>query len=38
MKIQDKWMIFINVSFLSNTMKRDYKNIITDKFNRLFQL
>lgn len=38
MKIQDKWMIFIDVSFLSNTMKKDYKNIITDKLNRLSQL
>ena len=34
-KVLPKWLVFIDNSFLPNDMKEVYKNIITEKLNRL---
>jgi len=34
-KAKDKWMEFIDISFLSNDFKTLYKNLIEDRFSRL---
>lgn len=34
-KSKDRWMEFIDISFLSNEFKSSYKNIIQDRFSRL---
>lgn len=36
-KAKDKWMEFIDISFLSKEYKEKYKHLIHERFNRLYQ-
>jgi hypothetical protein len=35
-KAKTKWLEFIDISFLNEEMKTGYKNLILDRFNRIY--
>ena len=35
-KVKDKWFEFIEISFLPNEMKEEFKSLINEKLNVLF--